>query len=524
MYRVLFVDDEILVRKNISEIIQWNALGFELAGTCENGKDAVAFLEKHSVDVVITDIAMPYMDGLELSKYLYEHFPKTVVVIFSGYDSFSYAKMAIRYRVSEYILKPITARELREVLEKIREKLDGEKEKEENLQRLMQGYVQFTKNEETIISRALVKLVQGTQNLPELKKELKEYGIDISGKAFRVLGISLDADDIDEAREDAVMKQIRSEIQNGYGVWLVFKNSDHEIFLLAGTNRPLAFQKEVYRICHSIQKGLYNAQKMKVTIGIGETVQSLEELPKSCQSAIQALEYRYAKAGGVLLDSETIWEEEKLEEFEERLRSLKQAIKKDDKGLVREILNGFESYVGSVYISKNKVIAYLFQLLRGVYEEFCQLQMNVSWDESKASKIIGVGSFQDAMKVVREFIFSGMKSYEHTSRTSNEKLVLRAMDYLKTNYGNPDLSLSMLCEYLNISVSHFTNIFKEETGKTFKEVLTFIRIEKAKQLLKQTDMKNYEVAEKIGCKDPHYFTVLFKKTTGKTPKEYAKEL
>ena len=102
-------------------------------------------------------------------------------------------------------------------------------------------------------------------------------------------------------------------------------------------------------------------------------------------------------------------------------------------------------------------------------------------------------------------------------------MVLRAMDYLKANYGNQDLSLNMLCDFLNISVSHFTNIFKEETGKTFKEMLTYIRIERAKELLRQTDLKNYEVAEKIGCKDPHYFTVLFKKMTGKTPKEFAKE-
>ena len=523
MYSVLFVDDEILVRKSISEIIQWNDLGFDLAGTCENGKDAVAFLGKRPVDVVITDIAMPYMDGLELSKYLYENFPETIVVILSGYDNFSYAKLAIRYKVSDYILKPVTARELKDVLDKIREKLDAEKEKEEKLQKLMQGYAQFTKNEEAIISRALVNLVQGTQSPSELKRELEEYGIHVDARAFRVLSISIDERDMIGNTEDALMRRIRNEISKGYGEWFVFKYSDHGIFMLARSDRPMAFSRETYRICQSVQQSVYNTGKIKMSVGIGKTVYALEDLPASYESALKVLEYQYARGKGILLDSETIQEEEKLEEFEVRLGRLRQAIREHGMENAETILDDFEKYVSSAYIRKSKVAAYLFQLLRGAYEEFRRLQTDVSWDEGRVSKIMEVGSFQEAMKVVREFIFSGMQSCENISRTSNERMVLRAMDYLKANYGNQDLSLNMLCDFLNISVSHFTNIFKEETGKTFKEMLTYIRIERAKELLRQTDLKNYEVAEKIGCKDPHYFTVLFKKMTGKTPKEFAKE-
>jgi two-component system response regulator YesN len=119
MYTVLLVDDEPLVRSAIKEKIQWNQLGFELAGTCEDGKQAVDFIEHRPVDLVLTDINMPFMDGLELSRYLHMEYPDTAIVIFSGFSEFEYARNAIQYGVMEYILKPVTARELTEVLEKV---------------------------------------------------------------------------------------------------------------------------------------------------------------------------------------------------------------------------------------------------------------------------------------------------------------------------------------------------------------------------------------------------------------------
>ena len=119
MYKVLLVDDEILVREAISEKIQWQNLGFELVGCCENGEEAIKLLNETSVDVVLTDICMPYVDGLELSKYIYSKFPQISIIIFSGYGEFEYAKQAIHYKVAEYILKPVTARELSEVLNRV---------------------------------------------------------------------------------------------------------------------------------------------------------------------------------------------------------------------------------------------------------------------------------------------------------------------------------------------------------------------------------------------------------------------
>ena len=124
MYRVIVVDDEILVREAICENINWSHLGYELVGNCENGKSAIEFLEENDVDVVLTDICMPYVDGMELSEYIHTNIPNTRIIIFSGYDEFEYAKKAIRYNVEDYLLKPVTAFELSEVLTKLKHSMD----------------------------------------------------------------------------------------------------------------------------------------------------------------------------------------------------------------------------------------------------------------------------------------------------------------------------------------------------------------------------------------------------------------
>ena len=140
MYRVIVVEDEVLVREAICENINWNGLGYELAGNCENGKSAIEFLEETEVDVVLTDICMPYMDGMQLSEYIHQNMPDVRVIIFSGFDEFEYAKKAIQYHVEDYLLKPVTAFELSEVLTKLKEKMDEERRQKNKVSRINKVY------------------------------------------------------------------------------------------------------------------------------------------------------------------------------------------------------------------------------------------------------------------------------------------------------------------------------------------------------------------------------------------------
>ena len=165
MYRILLVDDEILVRDAIKENIDWKSMDCELVGDCENGKEAAEFVKEHPVDIVLTDILMPYMDGMELSNFLHDNYPEIVIVIFSGFGEFEYAKKAIQYGVSEYLLKPVTAMELTGVIEKMKKKVEQQRLEKSKMDALTQNSEEYRKNKQIIRSKNIEALVNCTTDV-----------------------------------------------------------------------------------------------------------------------------------------------------------------------------------------------------------------------------------------------------------------------------------------------------------------------------------------------------------------------
>jgi two-component system response regulator YesN len=534
VYKVLLVDDEILVREAISAKIQWQQLGFELAGDCENGKDAIEFLEETPVDVVLTDICMPYVDGMALSKYIYENMPQTTTIIFSGYGDFDYAKQAIQYKVAEYILKPVTAKELSEVLSRIKGKLDGERRQEEKLDELTKVYHNYTKNEALIVSRILSRLVMGTQAVETSLQELEEFGVSVVGLVYRVVTIDIDVysglyEIDDELKKESalmsfVVENISSEIVDNHKAGLAYRDSDNRVCILFFTNKPKEFATEVSSICREIKDTVYQAMKLSVSMGIGISVNKLENLSKSYDSAAKILKYRYTKGSGVIFDCEKLRPVENPMELERNLKDIASAVRGRDKELLEDILNHIEERIKAGYVTRNRTVAYLQQVLRILHEIVYETNENFKLQDSDVSGITEARSLTEAMKLIRNYAKAGMEAVSEAGYSSGELQAIMAMDYIKENYNNPDLSLNQICSYLSISTSRFSSIFKEATGKTFMEVLTNVRMERAKQLLRQTSLKNYEIAERVGFSDPHYFSIAFKKMTGKTPKEYAREI
>ena len=533
MYKVLLVDDEILVREAIGAKIEWEQLGFELVGDCENGKAAIEFLKETQVDVVLTDICMPYIDGMGLSKYIYENLPQTTTIIFSGYSDFEYAKQAIQYKVAEYILKPVTAKELSEVLSRIREKLDSERQQEQKMDELTKVYQSYTKNEALIISRALSRLIRGTQDVETSLRELEEFGITIKGASYRVAAVDIDVySDLyeidDELKKESalmsfVVENISNEIVNNHNAGLAYRDSDNRVCILFLTNKPKEFANEVNIICREIKDTVYDAMKLSVSMGIGVYVTSLGELSKSYDSATGILKFRYTQGSGMLFNCEQVPPAGNPMELEQDFKDIAAAVKAKDEAILYEVLDHVESWMKSGYVSRNKAVAYLHQVLRIISLTVQETVEDFSLKDSDISGITDARNLEKAMKLIREYAARGMEAVSAVGQTSAERLAVLAMDYIKENYSNQDLGLNDICEYLNISTSRFSSIFKEATGKTFTEVLTGVRMDRAKQLLRQTSLKNYEIAEKVGFSDPHYFSIAFKKMTGKTPKEYARE-
>ena len=181
MYKVLLVDDEALIREAISENIQWSEMGFHFMGACENGRQAMETIEKEQPDLLLTDINMPFVDGMELTKFVYENYPDTKVIIISGFDEFEYAKNAVKYQVLEYILKPITPREFLETLMRVKEMFDERRESQRDMKKIRSAYVS---NLPVVQGRYLYHMLNGTADYSKIKEKQEELRLNLQADYY----------------------------------------------------------------------------------------------------------------------------------------------------------------------------------------------------------------------------------------------------------------------------------------------------------------------------------------------------
>ena len=536
MYKILLVDDEILVRDAIRENIDWGKLDCELIGDCENGKQAVEFVKTHEVDIVLTDILMPYMDGMELSHFLHDNYPDVLIVIFSGFGEFEYAKKAIQYNVSEYMLKPVTAMELTKVIENMKEKLDSRKKEQRKMESLTQVSQDYHKNANVIRSKALDCLVKCTREVQVSLDELERMGITFQAASYRVAVFDIDTYsemyqmDMDKQQESALMAfvlfNVGDEIVVQEKAGVVYQEGNNRVCIIFAGNRTKEFSENIHRICHEIQKKVKEVIGLETSIGIRSWVRSPYELIYSYRLAAKAIDYRYLLGGNLLFDMEEKKTDNSIFLIND-LETLTEAIKSGDRRLMEETLGQIETEIKSALVEKSYACIYLQQVIRAIGNTCQSLSEEpekiIAQREALLKAVTEQRMFSQAAALVEKYAQEVFDELQELNSSSGQRQGMLAMDYIQKNYMDPGLSLNSICSYLNISTSYFSTIFKEMTGETFIEVLTRVRMEKAKELLENTTMKNYEIAEKVGFSDPHYFGISFKKITGKTPTEYARE-
>lgn len=536
MYRILLVDDEILVRDAIKENIDWKSIDCELVGDCENGKQAAEFVQEHPVDIVLTDILMPYMDGMELSHFLHDNYPDIVIVIFSGFGEFEYAKKAIQYGVSEYLLKPVTAMELTGVIEKMKQKVDQQRREKSKMDKLAQNSEKYRKNEQIIRSKNMEALVNCTTDVNKTIQRLSEMGVDISAASYRVALFDIDLYsgmyklDTEKRQESALMAfvlfNISDEIVTREKAGIAYQEGNNRVGILFQETWSRNFTSKTKEICREIQQKTKEVMGFDVSMGIGKWVKKPEELIQSHDMAAQTLQYRYLLGGNLLIDMEEQHPAQEIN-LDESLADLKEFMKTGQKEQVDQTLVTIEEAIRQALMEKSRACMYLQQVIRTM-DNACE-DVSADMDRIREDRdellrqVTDQKSFEDACKVVQKHTDRIFEILSEMNTSSSERQARLAIDYIQKNYMDPDLSLNSICSYLNISTSYFSTIFKDETGETFTEVLIRTRMEKARELLEKTTMKNYEIAEKVGFSDPHYFGISFKKMTGCTPTEYARE-
>ena len=535
MYKIIFIDDEILIREAVSENTPWEEAGFELVGTAENGRDAISLIERLHPHVILTDIRMPVMDGLELAKYVSEHYEGTKVMILSGHDEFDYAKRAMQYGVSEYILKPVTSEELKDELIRMKKKLDADISEKERVVQIQRAYEE---NIPVLRDLYLNRLVEGNGVFNDWRDQFSHYRLDPPGP-FQSVCIAAVHDSEkffrkypEESRElvDFAVYNIAHEIVESYPQVLCIRNTEDETLLIFSADSEPALDLLIREVGDRVIYELDKCMDTKLCIVVGRCVQSPVRWSDSLQSAKETEEFRFLMEDCTFLYGKDFSEERKGAGIKtsQYTDQLVLQIRTNQTGELKKTVSELFSDFRATKPDRKTIFVHIQNMMLSVFIRLEENELVSGGDyEEELSFINHLSEYNHLRDIEQEFISCCLSLAEGIAgrRDSiNKKQAILALDYIEKNYGNSAMSLNMVCEYLSVSTSYFSTIFKAYTGETFVEALTRIRIEKAKKLIASTNMKNYEISDAIGFNDPHYFSSTFKKQTGMTPGEYAKKV
>lgn len=529
MYKVFLVEDEIFVRESMIESDVWKGNNFVLAGEASDGEMALPLIEEIKPDILITDIKMPFMDGLELSRIVKKNMPFIKIIILSGFDEFSYAKEAINIGISEYIVKPLCSEDLLKALNGVSVQIEKERKERkdyENVDKHLKDSMGMLKE------RFLNDLSTGVIPTVEAIEKAKSLGINIFGRYYIVALLILDTKENielkDEYAEYSKAERVIGEMVDSNPDILKFNRNLKQIVLIIKGDDPGELENNCYTIAKSIKSAVEDRMECLMTISIGIVKERIQGIADSFADAEIALKFSYVFGKHKILGIKhsyignyghnwTLGMEE-----DEIFNILRTGEKSDIPNLVsrctEKIRSNRMSLLFCSYIFIN-LMTTVNKFVREMGGDIHSILPEANNPEEIMKSIDTVEKFSEYMEKILNI---AIDFRENKRNTKYAEVIFRAKDYIGKNYSNSNLTLKSAADCVNISPSHFSTIFAQETGETFIGYLTNIRIRRAMELLKTTNLKVNEIAFEIGYKEPHYFSQLFKKVTGKSPKSLRK--
>ena len=541
MLKIFLAEDEVIVRETIKRMIPWEDLGFELVGEAADGEMALPLLLRQKPDLLITDIKMPFMDGLTLAKVAKKEIPGLKVVILSGYDDFNYAKQAINIGVEDYLLKPITKNALIERLTEIRSRYEHEKTQKEYYEKFHREMQAYEKNSSRDFFEALVS---GSMDMMEIYRRSEKLGLDIVAEAYNVLIFTMNCEeDFSGQREgysewEAESLELLEEFFSENTSAMLFRcNIFSYGVLIKGQKETI---EENTRSCVSeIQRILdRKEQKRQWFVAAGEPVERLSQIQKSYYSASRAFSQRYLYDENILyydemasMEKKNVTEDDSTYLQKVDVNALNPVILQKflSNGLLEETENFVKDYFYAIgqeplesLVFRNYVTLNVrFSVMSFLKEIGCDTRTLEQEDTedvlSESSK-----SLENAIAYAEKIISQAIALRDQNSGNKNRSILKTAVDFIDSHYMEENMSLNKAANAANVSANHFSALFSQNMGQTFIEYLTNLRMNKAKEYLRCTSMRSSEIAGEIGYKDAHYFSYLFKKTQGMTPSDYRK--
>lgn len=530
MIKVFLVEDEFVMREGIKKNIDWAGHGYEFCGDASDGEMAFPMIKKVQPDIVITDIKMPFMDGIELSRLLKKEMPSVEIIILSGYEEFEYAKAGIQIGVAQYLTKPISGNDLLKELDMLSEKIEARRKEKE----LKDLYLkEMEENRQGERKDFFKELVSGNRSMSALLSMAEKLDIGITAMWYSLVLIKASLPD---------------NRQENYSDEYV--SMDRELCMLEEKDRVLQFDRDLegkailfmadsreeleQMQTESLEKARAIFEKhegIRFFGGIGKAVERLTALSESYESASRAFAHQYLVRENMFLQLDD--EMESIQPIQEDFNIANVEPKRVDRSKVRDFLrmgDGSETLyfveeyfreLGSSAMNSNIFRQYIMMDLYFCAAEFVE-ELGASKEEIEPLDISKkeIQTMEGAMHYLVGILQRAIEVRDNAASSRHQDVVDEILQYIEERFADEELSLNTIAEHVNFSPNHLSTIFSRQTGQSFIKYLTDFRMMKAKELLRCTGKRSSEISLEVGYKDPHYFSYLFKKTQGVTPTQY----
>jgi two-component system response regulator YesN len=517
MLKMLIVEDERWEREGLLDFLDWKEMGIEIAGAACDGIEGLEMALAIQPDIIVTDISMPGMNGIEMSKRIREQLPLVRIVVLTGYDDFGYAREAIHFRADDYVLKPVEEEDMRRTLLKTVQECEKEQQIRSAQDHL---HIQLQAHERIAVDNLLSDLLMGRPKPELLKHAWNEFSVSSQVEAYVVC--------VWRAKHACTLEQI-NQVLNRSCMVQFGESFDGETAIIV----PLQAGEAGSRIAEVLWQAAPETCRSEWLIGVGGDVSTLVQVHESYKQAQEAIHFGIFLGGsgsGIVSYREeeqakrnfTVHAPGFMKKWQDISKQIRfRVLSFDEKGmnelldeLFQEIVShrgAGKAYIGTLF---NSMISELSHLVDSKNEDIAMLENDQPHD------LLVCENLQDMRVYVQGFLISLMSRLSVKRTHKDEYVIEKVIELVETNYRSSEISLTMIAGEVFLSPNHLGMIFKKAMGKTLHGYLMEYRMNKAEELLRTTTHKVSWVAKEVGIPGTSYFCTLFKQSHGMTPREY----
>ena len=533
MIKVLIADDELRICELIFRLIDWESLGMSVIAVAHDGRETIKIIKNEMPDIVITDIRMPGYNGVDVIRIGKEYNSDIQFIIISGYSQFDYAQNAIHYGVSDYLLKPVKAEELTKALLRIKSRID---KNNQMYSQVKKAWTLEQQNRRLYREQLIMEIAHG-KGFDVLTKDMntlnEQYKYEFIPGFFTIVIVKADGLNFEEKTESSFLyEKIQQSLSFAFAPVMqemqgTMLDNGTYIFLFNYENEYAEIESQIHRLLNQmlLQKDVF--KKLHLTIGLGKRVNCLAEVGKSYETAYLAIKDRILVGTDRIIEGkEKIVVQDYKDYFLHTVRELENVVENLDDKRISDIIQEWgtalskDKEINGYQIeqsAKALVNSYLLSMQKNNYT--LDEDDNLLKDFMKSiENCISLGEIQELLSGTLE---QSLSEYRHKRALSGSKPIRDAKEYIRNNLAG-NLTIQEVSEYVGYSRAHFSVRFKQECGITFSDYVMESRIEKSKELLKNTRETIESIAAAVGYSDVKSFTKNFKKYTEVKPSQYRK--